>query len=295
MGRKASIDSEFHEGSPGRPLVVLTHGMGMDLNIWSAPESVKVLAGTYSLSSLLDPKYRDMITIFPALGEMGFNILLWSQSRPAGPLEIAGLELREVMEAHRSHAGNGVILIGHSRGGLIARRFMEEEPDIVRGLITMATPHHGTSLARWPAYISPLATAARMMANISHGDISRAVKKIAGFLQSEGLRELLPNSDLIRSLKTEKPAGIRCVSFGGTSPDLIRMGGLSLLEVFARVLPDIVVPDEIRPGLGDGLVSAASSVLPYTDRHADFQLNHVAMIFDAGARDAVLREVEGMG
>lgn len=287
-------EASFHEGSAANPLVVLVHGMGMDLRIWSSPKEVKVLAGTYPLSSLLDERYGDMLTIFPALKEMGMNILTWSQSRPAGPLDIAVQELQELLRTYHGHAKAGVILLGHSRGGLVGRRFAEEHPDNILGLITLATPHRGTTLARWSAYISPLATFARVIAGASRGEIARSVKRIAGFLQSSGLMELLPGSPLIMSMKMQKPAGFRCISFGGTTPDLIRLGGLSLLEVFARVLPDIVVPEEIRPGLGDGLVSASSAVLPYADRHTDFPLNHVAMLFDAGVNEAVLREVEGM-
>lgn len=294
MGQRSSIESEFHEGTLGRPLVVLIHGMGMDLRIWTAPAEVKVLAGSYPLSSLLDAKYKDMTTVFPALKETGMGILTWSQSRPAGPLEIAIRELRDLLQTYHEHAKSGIILIGHSRGGLVGRRYAEEHPDNIRGLITLATPHRGTTLARWSGYISPLASFARVIADVSRGDIARSVKRIAGFLQSSGLRELLPDSPLIQSLKTQKPAGVRCASFGGTTPDLVKIGGLSLLEVFGGVLPDIVVPEEVRPGMGDGLVSAASAALPYADRHLDFPLNHVAMLFDARVREAVLREVEGM-
>ncbi len=286
------IESLFHGGSVRMPLVVLIHGMGMDLSVWSAPERVKILAGTYPLSSLLDERYREMRTIYPGLRELGLNILTWSQSRPAGPLGVAVAELGELLEAHRRHASAGIILIGHSRGGLIGRSFMEGHPENIRGLITIASPHRGTTLARWSSYVSPLASFARMIAGISRGDISRAVKRIAGFLQSSGLRELLPDSPLVRSFRTEKPAGVRCSSIGGTSPDLVRIGSFPLLELFLKVLPGMVVPDEMRPGLGDGLVSAASSVLPYADRHADFALNHVSLLFDGKVRENVLAEAE---
>jgi len=88
MERRPEIDAEFHEGTPGRPLVVLIHGMGMDLRIWSAPREMKVLAGTYPLSSLLTDRHREMQTIYPELKKRGLSILSWSQSRPAGPLAI---------------------------------------------------------------------------------------------------------------------------------------------------------------------------------------------------------------
>jgi triacylglycerol esterase/lipase EstA (alpha/beta hydrolase family) len=45
-----------------------------------------------------------------------------------------------------------VTLIGHSSGGLVARALLRRiEPRRIRQLITLATPHHGTELARWVA------------------------------------------------------------------------------------------------------------------------------------------------
>ncbi|WP_169794174.1 esterase/lipase family protein [Alicyclobacillus shizuokensis] len=38
-------------------------------------------------------------------------------------------------------------VIGHSLGGLVARLFAEQESGLVRHVVTVATPHHGTPLA----------------------------------------------------------------------------------------------------------------------------------------------------
>ncbi len=266
--------------------------MGMDLRIWSAPDQLKILAGSYPLSSLLDERYREMRTIYSALRDRGFSIISWSQSRPAGPLDIAVRELRELLSNHHEHTGNGVILIGHSRGGLVGRKYLEGHPEGMRVLITIASPHHGTTLARWSAYLSPLASLGRSLVAGSDSEFGRAVKRIAGFLQSEGLKEMLPDSSLIASFGNQRPEGVRCVSMGGTSPDLIRVGGISLLEAFSKVLPDRAAPEELRPGLGDGLVSAASAVLPFAHRHVDFPLNHVSLLFDGKAKEELLAEIE---
>ena len=52
-----------------------------------------------------------------------------------------------------------------------------------------------------------------------------------------------------------------------------------------------MVPEELREGQGDGLVSAASAVLPHADEHRDFHLNHVAMLFDKEVRAYVAKKV----
>ncbi len=57
-------------------------------------------------------------------------------------------------------------------------------------------------------------------------------------------------------------------------------------------MPEKVVPEEMKAGYGDGLVSAASSVLPYSDKHYDFHFNHVALLFEREVRSLVISEVQ---
>ncbi len=38
-------------------------------------------------------------------------------------------------------------IIAHSMGGLVARRYIYKYPDVVKGLVTLGTPHHGSPLA----------------------------------------------------------------------------------------------------------------------------------------------------
>jgi len=38
-------------------------------------------------------------------------------------------------------------IIAHSMGGLVARAFVADNPDVVTGLVTLGTPHHGSPLA----------------------------------------------------------------------------------------------------------------------------------------------------
>jgi hypothetical protein len=48
----------------------------------------------------------------------------------------------------------------------------------------------------------------------------------------------------------------------------------------------------MREGMGDGLVSAASSVLPDADEHLNAHVNHGSILFDKGVRRFVIRTVE---
>ncbi len=43
--------------------------------------------------------------------------------------------------------GKKFYIIAHSLGGLVARRYIYKYPDVVKGLVTLGTPHHGSALA----------------------------------------------------------------------------------------------------------------------------------------------------
>lgn len=87
-----------------------------------------------------------------------------------GPVHAVNLEpLFADIEAHAArvaqelralqHDTNGarVSIIAHSMGGLVARAALRQlGPDCIRGIVTIASPHHGTRLARWFPWAPPL-------------------------------------------------------------------------------------------------------------------------------------------
>ena len=70
----------------------------------------------------------------------------WMASIEAGEAELHG-------HIERIAGGTGqprVVLIGHSMGGLVARAYLARRgPGRVARLVTVASPNHGTALARW--------------------------------------------------------------------------------------------------------------------------------------------------
>ncbi|GAA4852518.1 esterase/lipase family protein [Kitasatospora terrestris] len=67
----------------------------------------------------------------------------------------AVLLARHVEWAARAHDGRPVTLIGHSLGGLIARYYVQRlgGAGLAPHVVTLATPHEGTAVARLPALL----------------------------------------------------------------------------------------------------------------------------------------------
>ncbi len=282
------LETRFHRGSGDRPLVLFIHGMGMDLRVWASPSEARVLAGRYPLAILLGENHQDLRNTFSDLIDHGFSVLVWSQSRPAGPIGASVKELTHLIEDHRAFIGNGVMFICHSRGGLVARKFLEHAEIPVRGLVTFATPHHGTTMAKWGAYLAPYASFLdRALSGYRKRDILPAFRRVLRFLGSTGLKELLPGSSFYRSLRDTMPEGCRCLSLGGTNPDLVRLRGLSLADLSEKLFPERFIPQELRRGRGDGMVTAQSARFPSADLHHDMPVNHAEILFDPVARRIV--------
>lgn len=291
-------DVAIHRGKPDRPLSIFVHGLGVNRRLWTDPSLCRVMGGLFPLASVL-PGYDLSRTLFHDLMDQGHTVAAWSQRRPVGPLETAVRELSEVISTAREVPHRGLILIGHSRGGLVARAAAESMgrisniQDKLIALVTLSSPHHGTDMAKWAGLLSPLASALNPhVPEAGRGRLMPALKRLLNFLESRGVRELLPGSDVLSSFSETAPPGAYCLSLGGTDPALVRIPGLMPLpESIERLLSGRVLPDEMRRGRGDGLVSARSAVLPYADAHLDFPVNHAAMVVDPAVRLAVVQRL----
>lgn len=331
-------DITVHKGRADRPAVIFIHGLGMDKRIWVNPEDARILGGRFPLRFLLSKKpepidcgsekkpgvqrnrfsigetERDLKTSFADLRSLEYTVIAWSQKRPECPIDVAAAELAEVIKLSKKYSRRGIILIGHSRGGLIARRYLENKDKSVKGLITLAAPHHGSSMAKLAEYISPLASViSPLIHEEDKGKTSYTIKRVLDFIRSKAVKELLPDSEFFKSLQDYDYKRIRSLSFGGTNPTLFsiyrwrlkevsKRGALkwllepeiifSIPDILEKIIPGKLYPEELRKGYGDGLVSAKSSVLPQCREHYNFNVNHVAILFEEGARKKIIKTVE---
>lgn len=333
------LDLAFSKGDPDKPAIIFIHGIGMDKNIWLDPLKSRILGGRLPLKVILgkepsskdsgfcDYKQKKRIKYFSAgiepdsfetlyhdLKLKRYTVITWSQKRPSGPIDSVVSELEEVIRIAKKFTKAGIILIGHSRGGIIARKYLMKKDCSIIGLITISSPHKGSSLAEVACYLKPVASLITpFFRDVEKGTLLSSIKHILDFLESQALKELLPDSPLINSLKDEPLDWIYYISIGGTNPTLfslyrwrwerLKEGSsfryilkpyriFSIPDIFHKVIPDKFYPEEIEKGKGDGLVSAESSEIPWSNEHHNFPLNHAQLLFDKEVRDLLIKKIE---
>jgi len=310
------LDLHIHEGDPGKPAYIFIHGLGMNSTIWMSPEDAQMAGGLISMRQLL--KGMENKTLFHDVQALGATTACWSQRRPVGPVQEAVEELVHVAKEVRKLGSPGLVLVCHSRGGLIARAALKELGKLERadqdssGLVTICTPHAGSGLAKWAKSLSPAANS--LMDKLpspsnyegnkednkeDNGKLLRGINNMLGFITSTGTRELLPGSEFLTTLPGQpEMEGMRSFSIGGTDPALFRTHWLTVPERVSNLFPDGIIPDELVEGKGDGLVSAESSRLEGATSHKDFKQNHLCILTDKEVRNyfiELLRDNFGLG
>lgn len=292
------LDTVSHNGNDDKPAVIFIHGLGMDKNIWVNPSNSRILGGMFPLKILLSRKSSekqsgDIHTLFDDFKAKGYSVISWSQRRPAGPIDSAVSELKEIVKTAHKMTKSGIILIGHSRGGLIGRKYLLKKDKSINGFITISTPHKGSTVARIAKYLSPLVSMINpLVPNGDKGTLSFSIKRILEFLKSRALKELLSGSNFFKSLQDGPYDWISYTSVGGTNPTLFSIYNFSFPDVFEKVIPENLYPEEMKKGRGDGLVSAESSKIPWCNEHYNFDLNHAEILFDEGVREILVKTVD---
>lgn len=324
---RGSVDFTFVEGMRTSPLVVFVHGLGMDKNVWVDPGRSRILGGTLPLTTCIARKPRgkaavagprsaavtigdrprNVSTLFQVLGSRGFHAVSWSQRRPVGPLSAAIEELDALLRRHRKFAGNGIVLIGHSRGGLIARGYALGAPAGVNAVITLGTPFRGSTVARWADLLARTIGLLTPLWRSLEGSLAKtATKRLRELIESVAVQELLPDSPCLGPLRKPLHSGTRSLCLAGTNPHLFSLyriravrsadRGRTVTEPvrifsFPESL-DVVMPDELKRGRGDGLVSKESAILKSADVSGTHPLNHVGLLFSQAIHRKVLQFID---
>lgn len=312
------LDITIHKGNPMKPVVIFIHGLATDKNFWLDPLETRAFAKNVPLKYFAARKPRlsnstKKITIgdvpikinglWDAVIREGFSAVCWSQTRPVGPISVSVEELGEVvLKVRKKFPSRPIAFICHSRGGLVARKYMESKPKGIKALITIASPHRGSSLSKIGKYIEALTKPLKaIVPKDSHGTVSGIIKNLRELVDGKALKELMPDSDFINNLKDSPSKDTHYLSFGGRKTSLLNIykwgkvddsvqakSILTIPDSLLKIIPASARPLELTTGKGDFMVTAESSVLPWTTEHYNLQANHFTISWNKKVREITI-------
>jgi pimeloyl-ACP methyl ester carboxylesterase len=325
---------DLTDGDPDLPLVLLLHGaMGSKLDMVDphagpdqdfdnlAPLKARVEIGPSSYPGIgvysccsLDDKLDHVRSWNEVLVANKFSTAVYSQVHNDGLLDEPVKELRAVVQAlDGKYPNKPLVLLSHSRGGLLTRSFLKRFPkdaQTVRTVITLHSPHTGSSLAT-------LAVTVRDAIEGLRDTFGNVVTQALGWLldraKSDAFREMAVGSAFLTDLAADEGPlkNIEYFTFGGVSVRLTRIRQWvytldSALPQWrwppydhARVetevpgaspladsLPDVI--EELTEGRGDLLTADRRTRLPFAP-HQTNPINHAEALWDPLLQAQVLK------
>lgn len=332
---------KIHKGNSSFPLIIMVHGLGMTESTWINPYAERVGRQRLPLDSLLTdvtrpPQFRwnrrptsftsstpwryldeRAPSIWQQLAARGYNLVTWSQRDPYGPLRQAIDELDRVRtEACRVLGDIPAIVLCHSRGGLIARAYLQRSGPLqerIKGVIFLATPHCGSRIADVTNVAGRLIAAVeRIMPQGVREEVRTQWDQWAAALHLHAVEELRPDSEIITQLAAgedmERALPIRYINIVGVSTcfaKIYRITGnqpfrvreiVSLVDSVPGLIGSRILPEEWIDGLGDGLVAKERAFLSWIDPgdQYEYPVNHATILVDRSVRDRILQSVEDL-
>jgi len=268
-------DLAVSSGRPEAPIVVLIHGIGGNAQHWADPIGLNpadtwlfdLSAQPHGASGLgSSPPYQPgSVTAWcDLLRTQEISWVTWSQSRPGDLIQYAVAEAVAVLTSieqkvfptlEQEVAANGgtvppLILLCHSRGGLVARAALKQLGSVgvphLRKVITLCTPHHGSYMPKLADTYNTTLSNQMDFSSLGHNlpgplgsvlahridpilaDLANRVRaallhSFGTLAQGPGFDELDPQSATLQALADgEQPLpGVRYYGFGGTNPTFI--------------------------------------------------------------------------
>ena len=340
-----NVDVEVPAGaSPDAPLVLLLHGTSGTEDDMAHPDVhpgmnyERVAEGTIRnrgwheypnvgfWSIGLDPTEPAVQGWAPFLVARNFPVLNYGQIDERERLPRTVVELLGVLmaiEDQRTGAQNvpaleavknrEIVLIGHSRGGILARQVLVDlralgAPVLSRisTCITLHAPNLGSTLANTAlainGAISGWRTSLSSIPGVPVGAAFAALDTVLGLIQNEinapAYNDYAVGSPALLALAAAEPvSGIQYFTFGGTRPVFLNLRGwaftpdsalpqANLPPFFWRTayttlfpLPPPLPFPEVMPGIGDVLTAAPLTRLPFSV-HRENALNHAEALWD---------------
>jgi pimeloyl-ACP methyl ester carboxylesterase len=256
---------------------------------------------------------RNLVVVVPGLGSRPEQCeplirLIRQEGLPVGSLrypndqaiaESARLLSAELKKLAEKHPRRGVSLVGHSIGGLIARAVVEDsrlDPGNVRQLVMVATPNHGSAMARFGFALD-------VWRHVTKGVRREQVHSLYAFIEdglSQAASDLAPGAPLLRELNARaRNPKVRYSLFLGTDGPLtveelaamrrsvVASGAKNRWVRFfgARVDAWLADLDEVVDGKGDGAVAVARGRLDGVEDTVVLKFGHCSVFAKTTSTD----------
>ena len=181
---------------------------------------------------------------FNTLIREGYEVLTYSQQDATGKIDISVKELENIIKAIRKVLGNRrLVLVGHSRGGICIRRYLDLHTNSeVEKIITLSTPHGGSQFTN----IKMLKEPAKIFLNKSNikgiwdASGNRAVRDLA-------YEQMVPNSEFLLNLNDrQKSKDIEYITAGGTNAQYAHIYTWSATQKVTKSLMTDIFSYQIR-------------------------------------------------
>jgi hypothetical protein len=335
-------DLDVRPGQKGKPIVFLLHGTSGSAIHMTDPEQTpfdhdyaaafppdrdvgwRAYPGVGVWSFQLDPpkpvtSWRDFFA------DHGFGTVTYSQVDPNGLLAAPAAELAEVVTSVMDGDSSApFVLLGHSRGGLLIRKFLKDNAgkltSRIRTVITLHSPHQGDRLASIATTLNGAIDDLKSVVG-SGGQqvIDDALGWLTDIVGTPAFSEFSVGSPFLTDLANGETAlpNVQYYTFGGTSVLFSRIVAwvytlgsaipqwhwppfdhvITMVEVpgvspIVNSVPDI--SDEVTPGKGDILVADAEATLPFAV-HRTNSLSHAEALWDRALQLQVLALLESEG
>lgn len=338
-------------GETDKPPVVFVHGFRGNADGWhdsgepepgEQPELEKpVDAGWHWHPPLLplrgwhmwSPLQKPFKGLYELLEQHGYPVVTWTQTDSVGEIPGTARELRQVVNfAKELYEAAKVILIAHSRGGLVCREYIRlyGDDDDVLALVTLGTPHKGTRLTNIDDFVAEMAVelldripqvqASKVAINAVVQQLLALWEEVVDLSQEAEWWDT-PNEYLQELIPASTRDSIRYVAVAGTRPDLATcyLLGYDLMsfipqlhrppwhwtDIAKRVatvtedlggipLPEIEGLHEMQDGEGDGVIAKESANLDETDNVVNLQFpsSHSLLRHLDAVHAAVLEELD---
>ncbi len=334
----STLGVRYHAPEAGRPLVLMLPGLACTADHFTDPLNARLTGdsgnsipfdwllttlqppsnGAYwpffdshrlSLCPPLKSTGRKVESIFDRVVRTGCGAITWSPRKPSGPIAHTVEEAATLCDLilAEEFAGARLVFLGHSRGGLLARRLLAVRADLrhrASALIMLSCPNHGSRLAtlmdrlKWFSG-EVLAHTVAFTSGLSGEErtsLARFLRNYLFFVARGALQEIRHDSKLFQEYrqmeKHERTWGVPYYHLYGTSPRYnrlyIKVGDdyRTVLEMWDG-LPWLVSPDELKMGKGDGLVAWEHALLGWEAGVWGYEANHGELLVDRGVQDRI--------